>query len=273
VWALEVPLDRCAARRAAPPVAPLLVLILGLGTVWVLVRAGGLPGSVLGVTTTVAGHGALLALAFGAASGAEAPAVVMRRILVTLLLLTPAAAATAVAPAGAVLYLAHAVWLLGLAARGRLVALGLARPLPLGATALGGLLGLALGGHLLASAALTLGYRLRTDGIGLWLAAVAYDVGANVPSGELLFRGVLFDRLQRRTSFAAAASVATAAWVARYLLDPSLPASIETVAGAVVYLGLLGTASCWLFWWSGSLVPSLVAALVFFATYRALAMG
>jgi hypothetical protein len=273
VWALEVPLDRSAARQATRPVAPLLVLTLGLGTAWALVRAAGPPGAVLSVTATVAGHGALLALAFGAASGAEAPAALTRRVLVTVLLLVPAAAVTALAPAGAFLYLAHAVWLLGLARRGRLVALGLARPVPRGPTALGGLLGLALGGHLLASAALTLGYRLRADGIGRWLAAVAYDVGANVPSGELFFCGVLFDRLQRRTSFAVAATVATAAWVARYLLDLTLPASIEAVAGAVVYLGLLGAASCWLFWWSGSLVPSLVAALGFFATYRALAMG
>jgi Type II CAAX prenyl endopeptidase Rce1-like len=273
VWALEVALDRPPARRGTPPVAPLLVLILCLATVWALVRAGGLPGAVLGVAATVAGHGALVALAFGAASGAEAPAALTRRILVSVLLLASAATAAALALAGAFLYLAHAVWLAGLAGGGRLVALGLARPVPLAPTALGGLLGLALGGHLLASAALSLGYRLRTDGIGPWLAAVAYDVGANVPSGELFFCGVLFDRLQRRTSFAAATSVATAAWVARYLLDPSRPASLEVVAGTVIYLGLLGAASCWLFWWSGSLAPSLVAAVGFFAAYRGLAMG
>jgi membrane protease YdiL (CAAX protease family) len=273
VWALDVPLDRRAARRPAPPVALLLVLTLGLAASWALVWAGGLPSSVLRATATVTWHGTLLALAFWAASEVDAPRAAARRALVSVLLLAPAAAASALSPAGAVLYLAHAVWLVTVAARGRLVALGLARPVPLGATALGAVLGLALGGHLLTSAALSLGYRLRGDRVGLWLAAIAYDVGANVPSGELVFRGVLFDRLQRRTSFAVAASVATAAWVARSLLDPRLPGSVEAVAGAVVYSALLGAGSCWLYWWSGSLVPSLAAGLGFFAAYRALAIG
>jgi hypothetical protein len=271
VWALEVPLERPTDRGAAP-VKALLLLALALVASWALVRAGQLPRSVLGVTATVAWHGALLTVAFGAASRADATAGATRRALVTLLLLATAAAGTAVTPAGAVLYLAHALWLLALAARGHLASLGLARPVPLGATALGAALGLALGAHLLVSAALTLGYGLRRDGVGLWLAAVAHDVGANVPSGELFFRGVLFNRLQRRASFSVAASVVTGAWVVRYLVDPRLPASVEAVAGAVVYLTLLGVACCWLYWWSASLVPSLVAVLGFFAVSRAFAL-
>lgn len=273
MWALDVPAGRRAAPALAPPMAPLALLAASLAASWALVRAGWWPGWGLGVAATVTWHGTLLALAFGAAADGRAPREATRRALVSVVLLAPAAVAAARTPVGGMLYLAHGAWLAGLAAGGRLAALGLTRPVPLGATALGAALGLALGAHLLASAALTLGYRLRSDGVGPWLAAAAYDVGANVPSGELFFRGVLFDRLQRRTSFAGAAGVATAAWVLRYLLDPRLPATVEGVAGAVVYLTLLGAASCWLYWWSGSLVPSLAAVLGFFAAYRALAVG
>jgi hypothetical protein len=36
---------------------------------------------------------------------------------------------------------------------------------------------------------------------------------------------------------------------------------------------VLSAANAWLLWWSGSLVPGLLAALVFFAAYRLLAMA
>src|SRR5438445_178260 len=45
---------------------------------------------------------------------------------------------------------------------------------------------------------------------------------------------------------------------------------VRLVVGAVFYLALLGTANCWLLWWSESLVPGLVSALLFFAAYRTL---
>ena len=134
-------------------------------------------------------------------------------------------------------------------------------------------LGAALGGHLLLSATLTLGYRVRQDGLGAYLAALAYDVGANVPSSELFFRGVLFDHIQRRWSFVAGAAVATAAYLLRFLLDPRLPGTTEAVVGGVVYLSLLSFGNCWVFWWSGSLIPALVSALAFFASYRMLTAG
>ena len=102
------------------------------------------------------------------------------------------------------------------------------------------------------------------------LAAIAYDVGANVLAAECFFRGALFNRAQRRWSFAGAATIATAAYVLRYVVDPLLPKQVELVVGAVFYLALLGAINCWLLWWSESLVPGLVSALVFFAVYRTL---
>ena len=92
-------------------------------------------------------------------------------------------------------------------------------------------------------------------------------------AAECLFRGALFNRAQRRWSFATALALATAAYVARYLVDPLLPKSVEWVVGAVFYLTLLSAGNCWLFWWSGSLVPGVVSALVFFAAYRLLGTG
>src|SRR5438128_6088651 len=129
------------------------------------------------------------------------------------------------------------------------------------------------GGHLLVSASLTLGVHIRPVGGAGVLAALAYDAGANVLAAECLFRGALFNRAQRRWSFATALLLATAAYVARYLVDPLLPKSVEWVVGAVFYLTLLSAGNCWLFWWSGSLVPGVVSALVFFAAYRLLGTG
>jgi hypothetical protein len=129
-------------------------------------------------------------------------------------------------------------------------------------------LGAFLGGHLLVSASLTLGVRLRLD--RTVLAALVYDVGASVPAAECFFRGALFNRAQRRWSAAAGWALATVAYVARYLVDPLLPKSVEWLVGAAFYLTLLSAGNCWLFWWSGSLVPGGVAALLFFAAYRLL---
>ena len=59
----------------------------------------------------------------------------------------------------------------------------------------------------------------------------------------------------------------------RYLSDPLLPGQIEVVVGALFYLTILGLVNCWLLWWSGSVVPGLLASALFFLAYRALAIG
>src|SRR5207244_1245561 len=75
------------------------------------------------------------------------------------------------------------------------------------------LVGAGLSSHLLISASRTLGVQVRVDHVPEVLAAIAYDVGANVLAAECFFRGALFNRAQRRWSFATAATVATAAYV------------------------------------------------------------
>jgi len=136
--------------------------------------------------------------------------------------------------------------------------------------AVGGLAGAGLSAHLLLSASRTLGVHVRADYAPEMLAAIAYDIGANVLAAECFFRGALFDRIDRRWSFAAAATVATIAYVLRYLVDPLLPKSAGLMIGAVFYLALLGGINCWLLSWSGSLLPGLVSATIFFAAYRML---
>src|SRR5262249_30083979 len=157
------------------------------------------------------------------------------------------------------LYLASPIWLAVLVVNGRLAPLGLRGEVPISATLLGLGAGLALGGHMLLAASGTFGHRVRTD--VQVLVALAYDVGANVPSSELFFRGALFNRLQRRWSFAAAVTMATGCALLRYLVDPLLPRAPEVIVGMLVYLTLLGIINAWLLWWSGSLVPGLVSAL------------
>ena len=134
----------------------------------------------------------------------------------------------------------------------------------------GAAVGIGLSSHLLVSASHTLGVQIRIDHPADTLAAIAYDVGANVLAAECFFRGALFNRAARRWSFPTATTLATAAYVLRYLVDPLLPKSIELVAGAIFYLALLGAFNCWLLAWSQSLVPGLISATVFFAAYRTL---
>jgi hypothetical protein len=133
--------------------------------------------------------------------------------------------------------------------------------------------GVLVSSHLLVSASRTLGVHVRLDDVPEVLAAVGYDIGANVLAAECFFRGALFNRAQRRCPVAFAATLATTGYVVRYLVDPLLPKSIELVVGAVFYLALLGAINCWLLWWSESLVPGLLSALVFFAAYRTLGSG
>ena len=184
-------------------------------------------------------------------------------------LFTVAAIAERLHPLGGLAYLAPTLRLAHLAATGRLRRLGLGIPYPKVALALGAFAGAFLGLHLLVSAALTSSYRPRRD-LATYLSWLLFDVGAHVPATEAVFRGVLFDRLQRRWSLGVATVVTTAATVARYLVDPLLPHVAEIVLGAVLYISLLSAASCWLYWRYGALAPGMAAALVFFAAFRTL---
>ncbi|MBI3636001.1 MAG: CPBP family intramembrane metalloprotease [Candidatus Rokubacteria bacterium] len=264
MWALAARREPRVALLDGTPWALLGVLAAAVALVATLAVTGWLPRRALGPAAIAGAHGALLgaALAWAGERGATA--------WVPALLLALAAAAAAVDHAGALAYLVVPLWLGALARDGRLAALGLGPRPPRRGVVAGIVVGAGLGAHLLVTASLTLGYHIA-PGMGS-LSTLAYDAGANVISGELFFRGALFNRLQRRWSFAAAAAVATAASLARYLVDPLLPKLAEATLGGLFYLTLLGVANCWLFWWSGSLVPGLLAALGFFAAYRQLVL-
>ncbi|MBM4439210.1 MAG: hypothetical protein FJ027_02225 [Candidatus Rokubacteria bacterium] len=218
--------------------------------------------AVIGVATL---HGGLLAaaLVWGGIPVREAVPVIA--------LLALARTAVALHPVGAVLYLAVPLWLVVLAANGRLSRLGLAPPWRWGGVVIGTLAGIALALHLIACASRTLGYGVRVDAATV-LPALAYDVGANVLSAELFFRGALFQHLWRRWTFGVALALAAGAAALRYVLDPFV-ATIELRVGAAVYMGLLAILNGTLLRWSGSLLPGIAAATMFFACYRLLASG
>ncbi|HXG16874.1 MAG TPA: CPBP family glutamic-type intramembrane protease [Calidithermus sp.] len=236
-----------------------------LGVVVVLTGRGWLPPASLGPVAVGAVHGGLLSIALGwAAAGRGWNATVAALGLIGALVL--AAAGSRADGRLAALYLVTPALLFRLARAGRLTPVGLEprvrwRPLALGVAAGG-----ALAVHLLLATGGTFGYRLRF-GPGT-LVAVAYDLGANVPSGELFFRGALANRLQRRYSLGVAAVGSTGASLVRYLLDPQLPRAPEVLLGAVLYLSVLGVLNTWLLWRSGSVLPGAGAAAVFFAAYR-----
>ena len=249
------------------PVAWVVVGALAVGAAFALGRVGLIPAGAVAATAIAAAHGGLLATAL-AASGPRwrAPAAGLAALLAI------AASLAHRHPLGAMAYLIVPVTLLALARRGPFLP-GLAAPVAPRAVMLGLATGAFLGTHLLVSAARTFGYDVTITPIGPYLAAVAYDVGANVPAAECVLRGVVFENAQRRWSFTAGMALASVAAVARYLLDPSLPPSVEIVAGGVLYVTLLNTAACALFRWSGSLLPGGLASLAFFAAYRSLHPG
>jgi hypothetical protein len=137
--------------------------------------------------------------------------------------------------------------------------------------AVGAAVGAILGAHLLVTAALTFGYSAGIENSLAYVRALAYDAGANALSAALFFHGALFSWLWRRFDFPRATAGATAAILVRYLLDPALPRAVETAAGAVLYLGVLGVASCALRARGSGAAPGYAATLAFFAAYRSLA--
>jgi hypothetical protein len=265
MWALEHPSAARTGRLVADtPLALLAVLAVVAVASLVLAQLARLPPPTVAIAVLTAGHGALLATALAWARQPSAPAALAAGLIGL------AAVASGLGAFGPLAYLAPPLWICVLARGGRLAALGLRSPVGLKGVAAGLLIGTFLGGHLLVSASGTLGLQVRVPAMREALAALAYDVGANVLSAECFFRGALFTRAQRRWSFAAAATLATTAYVLRYLADPLLPMRVELVVGAVFYLALLGAINCWLLWWSESLVPGLLSALIFFTAYRAL---
>jgi membrane protease YdiL (CAAX protease family) len=263
VYAIVGPCEARAGGVLAGTPARLLLALLAMATAAAVLAAAGLvPPAFARAVAAGAAQGALLAtaVAWASARGGPTPALAAGVVLA-------GALAAALAPGGTLAYLAAPAWLWS--QRARVPGLGLGRA-PAGLVAAGAVLGVLLGAHLLLTASLTLGYGVRVpplDAVARWLA---YDAGGNVLATEAFFRGALFDRLQRRWSFAAAAAVATAACLVRYLVDPLLPRNLEVTAGAVFYLTLLSVAACWLYWRSGSIVPGLVAGLGFFVAYRLL---
>jgi hypothetical protein len=268
MWAFEQPFTPRAERLFTDtPRALLAVLTLGVVATWMLVELGVLPAHALRVAGVTAGHGALLATALAWAHVHPAS------VVASLVWLGLAAGAAGLGAFGALAYLGPLLWVAWVARRGALADLGLGTPVPLRGVLVGATVGILLALHLLLTASRTLGVHARLDHWPDVLAAIGYDVGANVLAAECFFRGALFNRVHRRGPFALAATCATAAYVLRYLVDPLLPKSVGLVVGAVFYLSMLGALNCWLLWWSASLLPGILSALIFFAAYRTLGGG
>jgi CAAX prenyl protease-like protein len=258
--------DRTSLLDGTPlPVLILLALVAATG--WALAEAGIVSMAIARAVGAGAAQGSLLAcaVAWTVARPARTADILPPGIALTALV---GAVAAALTPGGAIAYLLAPLWLWRRRARLRALGLDAAPPprLMLAGIALGAILGV----HLMITSSLTLGYRIVRPAavdLGPWLA---YDLGANVLAAECFFRGALFDRAQRRWSFAAAAVLCTTACVGRYLLDPLLPRTLEVAAGAAFYIALLSAGNCWLYWRSASVMPGLVAGVVFFAVYRLL---
>jgi hypothetical protein len=247
---------------------PVLLVLAGLAAMgWALAETGVVSAAIARAVGAGVAQGALLAcaVAWTVARPARTADILPAGIALTALV---GAVAAALTPGGAIAYLLAPLWLWR--RRARLRSLGLHAAPPARLMLAGIALGAVLGVHLIITASLTLGYRIVRPvavDLGPWLA---YDVGANVLAAECFFRGALFDRAQRRWSFATAAALCTTACVGRYLLDPLLPRTLEVAAGAAFYVALLSAGNCWLYWRSGSVMPGLAAGVVFFAVYRLL---
>jgi len=261
-------------RHAAPPVwrpfvavSAAMLAVVGAGRF--LVERGGALAN-LGVALEGAGvhggfiaQGLVIALAGQGAwvgSALRIAAVLMAGFLLGRL-----------APWGALLLAAAPLVLLHEGRRHpRLSRIGALTPVRPASLAIGLAVGAFLGAHLLITASLTFGYGVSVVGVGVYAAAVAYDVGANALSAEWLFRGALFSHWWRHWGFWGAAATSTGLSLVRYLLDPALPHTAEARAGAIFYLAALGVATSVLRAWSGSLLPGYCASVAFFAAYRTL---
>jgi hypothetical protein len=256
-----------------------LCLCLAAGA---LASTGALPSDAAAIAGVASVHGGLIAAAL-VCNGAR-----LREACVPIALLALARAAVSAHPGGALAYLAVPLWLMLTGSQSvRRAGVGrpwqkltrsatpggtrLARPSLSGATVVGALAGAALALHLFACASRTLGYGIRFVPSAV-LPALAYDLGANVISAELFFRGAVLARLWREGSFALALAVATAATAVRYCLDP-FAASAELRIGAAVYMTLLAILNGLLYRWAGSLLPGLAASAMFFAGYRLIGRG
>jgi len=249
------------------PLGLLLALALAALLAWLLAAANIVSTPIARALAAGAAQGSLLACAVAWTVARPAATADLLPIGVAMTAIAGAMAA-AIVPGGAALYLLAPVWLWR--RRTRFRALGFdAAPSPgliLAGLALGGL----LGAHLMITASMTRGYRIVRPVASELAPWLAYDLGANVLAAECFFRGALFDRAQRRWSFATAAAVSTGACVVRYLVDPLLPRTIEVTAGAAFYVTLLSVGNCWLYWRSGCVTPGLIAGCLFFAVYRLL---
>jgi hypothetical protein len=278
MWALEV--TTVPGRRqlmVGTPAGCLLGLTLAFVGLRAGVAAGWLPEAVIRIGGVAVAHGGLLAVALAwtradrEIDGGEGtlPSAPPLALLTPAGVLALASAASNLSPLGSIAYLAVPllVWRLG---RG-LITLGPSFPaLSASAILIGGLIGAALGAHLIIAASRTFGHHPRIGDISALVSASAYDVGANALSAEAFFRGAVWRRLYYQVSFRVALGVSTVACVGRYLVDPLLPRTLDMAVGAIFYVAVLGVANCWLLRWSGSLVPGYVASIVFFAAYRLL---
>jgi CAAX prenyl protease-like protein len=250
-----------------PPVRVLAMLALVAVAAWAFATASIASVAIARAVGAGAAQGCLLAWAVAWTVTRPGRAADILPIGIALVALAGAVSA-ALTPGGAIAYLLAPVWLWR--RRGILFAFGLDSAPSARLLCAGFALGTVLGGHLILTASLTLAYRIAwptSMELAPWLA---YDLGANVLAAECFFRGALFDRAQRRWSFAAAASLSTVACVGRYLVDPLLPGTLEVMAGAAFYVTLLSVGNCWLYWRCGSVVPGLAAGCIFFAVYRLL---
>jgi hypothetical protein len=243
-----------------------ILAMAALGT-WAAAAAGVVPPAVARAVGAGAAQGALLAtaVAWTAARADLWNGTLPAGIAIVAL---GGAAGAAVAPLGAAAYLLAPLWLWR--RRTRVPGLGLGGIPDVRLMLAGAALGTVLGLHLTITASLTLGYRIGRPPLLDLAPWLAYDLGANIVAAECFFRGALFDRAHRRWSFGVAAAISTAACVARYLVDPLLPRTLEVAAGAAFYVTLLSVANCWLYWQSRSVVPGILAAGLFFTVYRLL---
>jgi hypothetical protein len=241
-------------------------VVAGFCTLGSVLAASGILGPGLSPVVGVAAvHGGLLAVALVWAG------VPVSTAAFGVVLLALARELVALHAVGAIAYVGVPLWIGALAVRGRLARLALGPPWPWGAVVVGALTGAALALHLFVCASRTLRYTLRFD-MALFVPAVAYDIGANVMSAELFFRGALLHHCWRRWPFPIAVAVASLATAARYCMDPFVAAT-ELRVGAAVYTTMLALLNAALCRWSASLLPGLVCAAIFFACYRLLATG